>query len=140
MINSTDDELTRIQLSTKMKHYFATEVAPAAVKAGLPTTSVPMLLQGIGAHAPASTLLKISGVTPSILQAVQLAVVDSYAKTFQLIYLVSLAFGGMAIVFALSIDQKAFAAKMTNEVARKLQQGSVVHGVMEQRPDPEKAG
>lgn len=120
-----------IQLSSKIKHYFATEVAPAALKAGLSVEVVPTFLQYLAAGNKKG-LLTLPGVTPEILQTVFAAATSAYAKSYQLIYLVSLAFGGTTIIFALLVDGKALDAKMTSDIARKLQSGSVLQGVREQ--------
>lgn len=117
-------------LSNKIKHYFATEVAPAALKAGLSAEVVPTLLQNISL-GNTDGILKLPGMTPQILQTVLAAATSAFAKSYQLIYLVSLAFGGTTIIFALLVDGKALDAKMTTDIARKLQTGSVLHGVQD---------
>lgn len=113
-------------------------MAPAAIQAGVPVKVVPTLLEGLANHAPVSSLLKIPGITPNILEVVESVMVSSFAKTFRLIYLVSLAFGGLAIIFAFSLDGEAFDSKLTDAIARKLQHGSVLHGVVDERHDTEK--
>lgn len=77
-------------------------------------------------------------MTPQILQTVFDAAVSAFAKSYQLIYLVSLAFGVTTIIFALLVDGKALDEKMTTEISRKLQPASVLHGYKAGHVDPEK--
>ncbi|KIX03612.1 uncharacterized protein Z518_07165 [Rhinocladiella mackenziei CBS 650.93] len=71
-------------------------VSEATVKAGLPPTSVPSLLQalqamlsGTGAAPPS-----VPGLTPAVVVAAEDAVKTVYSNAYQLVYLVSITFGG----------------------------------------------
>ncbi|EXJ63305.1 uncharacterized protein A1O5_11626 [Cladophialophora psammophila CBS 110553] len=95
-------------------------VVPAILEAGLPPKSVVGFLTALsGGNLPA--LEKISGVTPAVIEAATTAALRSYENAFQLIYLVSIAFGCCATVAALLLDSKKLAERMTPDVARKLQ-------------------
>lgn len=77
-------------------------------------------------------------MTPQILQTVFEAAGSAFTKSYQLIYLVSLAFGGTTIIFALLVDGKALDEKMTTDISRKLQPASVLQGYDKNIVDPEK--
>lgn len=95
-------------------------VAPAALEAGLPESSLTDLFTAIAAGTT-SALLSVPGITPDILGAISSAVQLAYNKAFLVVYLVSIAFGACAIIAALVIDPSKMAGKMTTNIARKLQ-------------------
>ena len=72
-------------------------VAAAAAGAGLPVAEIPSLIGALVAKN-ATALRLIPGITPAILLAAEEAVKDSYVEGFKKVYLVSIAFGGAAIV------------------------------------------
>jgi len=83
--------------SNKLTEVLPTNVGTAAVKAGLPLTEVVAFVTALVAQNT-TALSEIKGLTPAILEAAQGAVKDSYVEGFQRIYLVSIAFGGAAII------------------------------------------
>jgi hypothetical protein len=101
-------------------------VAAAVLNAGLPEQSLPTLLGDL-ATGNIAGLSKIPGVTTQVLAAAGEAVPLAFTKSYQVVYLTSLVFGGVAIIFASLVDGKAWAARMTSEVARQLQPSSILH-------------
>lgn len=83
----------------KLADVIPTIVGTAAVAAGLPLAQLVPLLEDIAAQNT-SALATIPGITPSILLAVEGAVQDAYAQGFKKVYLVSIAFGGAAVLAA----------------------------------------
>jgi len=81
----------------KLLDVLPTNVGLAVVKAGLPITEVPAFIEALVAKN-LTAVAETKGITPTILLAANSAVNDSYVEAFQLIYLVSIAFGGAAIL------------------------------------------
>jgi len=84
----------------KLTTVLPTNVGLAAADAGLPITEIVNFVEALVAQNTTAIGL-IPGVTPAILLAAQEAVKDSYVAGFKLIYLVSIAFGGAAIISSL---------------------------------------
>lgn len=95
-------------------------VVPAVLNAGLPTSSVASFLTAL-ASGSTPALEQVPGVTPEVLQAATPAALRSSENAFQLIYLVSIAFGCCAIIASLAVNGPKLYERMTGEVARKLQ-------------------
>ena len=92
-------------------------IAPAALKAGLPSADLPALFAAIAAGT-ATAMEAVPGITPTVIAAVGDAVKAAYSQAFKTVYLTSIAFGGLSIIAALfitSIDDL-----MTDFVARKI--------------------
>jgi len=81
----------------KLADVLPTTVAVAATTAGLPLAEVPSLVGALLAQN-VTALGLIPGISPAILLAAEGAVQDSYIEGFKKVYLVSIAFGGAAIV------------------------------------------
>ncbi|KAJ9310837.1 hypothetical protein DTO271D3_8880 [Paecilomyces variotii] len=104
-------------LTNRLDETLAPTVTPAAVKAGLPKSSIPTLLKAIAAGT-SDALDSVPGMTSKIAAVVGEATKTAYSLSFKTVYLTSIAFGGLAIIaafFTRSIDDK-----MTSEVAQKL--------------------
>ena len=84
-------------LQNKVSAYLPTHVAEAAIVAGLPFTSAPAFVAAFVAQNTAA-LAKIQGVMTAVISAATFAVRESYAYCFKYIYLVSIAFGGTAMI------------------------------------------
>jgi heme A synthase len=95
-------------------------VVPAALETGLSQSSLTDLFTTRAARR-ASALEAVPGITPGILGAVSVAMQLAHSKTFQVVYLVSIAFGACAIIAALVIDPSKMADKMTTDIAQKFQ-------------------
>ena len=104
-------------LENRLKVTLPADVVPAAVKAGLKASEIPALFDAITAGT-AAALNAVPGITPAIEKAVGGALQDAYYAAFKTVYLVSITFGGLAILAALfskNIDEL-----MTGQVARKM--------------------
>jgi Fungal trichothecene efflux pump (TRI12) len=98
----------------KLADVLPTIVGGAALSAGLPLDQVPTLLEDIVAQNTTALTL-IPGITPTILLAVEGAVKDAYVQGFRKVYLVSIAFGGAAVIASLFLGN--IRKYMVNRVA-----------------------
>lgn len=89
-------------LQSKVAEVLPAAVAMAATSAGLPVGEVPALI-GALVNDNETAIGLIQGITPAILLAADIAVKDAYVEGFKKLYLVSIAFGGAAIVSSLFI-------------------------------------
>jgi predicted secreted protein len=85
---------------TKVTAVLPINVGLAVAKAGLPLTEIPAFIRALVAQN-ATALATIQGLTPTILLVAEEAVKVSYTEGFRKIYLVSIAFGGAAILSSL---------------------------------------
>ncbi|KAF5988510.1 fungal trichothecene efflux pump [Fusarium coicis] len=92
----------------------------ASALAWLPETSLASFLSAFTA-GKAEQLVKIPGVTPSVMNAAKVAGLRAFENAFQLVYLVGIAFGACAIIGTVLVDGKKWEEQMTAETARKLQ-------------------
>jgi hypothetical protein len=101
-------------LATEAAKYLPQKVIPAAVSAGLPSSSLATLFEAI----QNDNLTAVPGISQDIIAAVDVAVKDAYARSYQTVYLCTLPFGALLIISALfspNVEQY-----LTDEVARKL--------------------
>lgn len=101
-------------LATEAAKYLSQKVIPAAVSAGLPSSSLATLFEAI----QNDNLTAVPGISQDIIAAVDAAVKDAYARSYQTVYLCTLPFGALLIISALfspNVEQY-----LTDEVARKL--------------------
>jgi len=84
----------------KLHDVIPTLVGTAVAEAGLPIAEIPQFIVALVAQNT-TAIAQVKGITPKILIAAQAAVQDSYVQGFRMIYLVSLAFGGAAIIASL---------------------------------------
>jgi hypothetical protein len=104
-------------LTNRLTTTLPANVAPAALKAGLPSADLPALFAAIAAGT-ATAMEAVPGITPTVIAAVGDAVKVAYSQAFKTVYLTSIAFGGLSIIaslFITSIDDL-----MTDFVARKI--------------------
>ncbi|KAJ5543894.1 hypothetical protein N7494_005173 [Penicillium frequentans] len=104
-------------LNSRVAAVLPRDVSAAAVKAGLETSSVTYLLEAVSAGTT-TALQAVPGMTDSILAAIGNAEKTAYSQSFRTVFLVSIAFGGLAIIAAVvsvPIDDK-----LNNVVAAKL--------------------
>ncbi|KAJ9646711.1 hypothetical protein H2204_000403 [Knufia peltigerae] len=104
-------------LTNKVKSVALPEIAAAAVKAGLPESSIPELLAGFP-----SNLASVPGITKQIMAAVAVAGAQGYADAFRYVWYCALAFALCA--FAASFFTINYEKYLTDNVARKLQYGT----------------
>lgn len=91
------------------------EIPEVAISVGLPASSVSTLMEHIVGSLPIST---VPGMTDQISSIVTNAVKTAYSRSFQTVFLASIAFGGMAVVaavFSVPVDDR-----LNNTVAAKL--------------------
>ncbi|KAH7355670.1 fungal trichothecene efflux pump [Pyrenochaeta sp. MPI-SDFR-AT-0127] len=101
-------------LTTEASKYIPQKVMPAALAAGLPSSSLPALFAGI----TAGNFTAVPGISPEIIAATGGAVKEAYALSFRTVYLCTLPFGVLLIIAALfspNVEQY-----LTDEVARKM--------------------
>ncbi|KAK8868407.1 siderophore iron transporter [Apiospora arundinis] len=72
-------------------------IPPAVIGAGLPPTSVPTLLEA-AKTGKATALKAVPGINSTIIEAFSTAQKDSYSRSFAVIYLNTIAFGGVALI------------------------------------------
>lgn len=101
-------------LSTEAAKYIPQKVMPAALAAGLPSSSLPALFSGI----TAADFSSVPGISAEIIAATSDAVKEAYALSFRTVYLCTIPFGVLLIIAAvLSPNVEEF---LTDEVARKM--------------------
>ncbi|KAK5126030.1 hypothetical protein LTR85_011385 [Meristemomyces frigidus] len=103
-------------LSTELTTYLPQYVGPAAVAAGLPESSIPLLLAGVGA----GSFDAVPGINADIIAAIGSPIKDAYSISFRTVYLCTIPFGAIliaaAVFFCPNVEDY-----LTDEVARKLQ-------------------
>jgi len=102
-------------LNNKMASITPKLVSEAALKNGLPASSIPMLLL----DTATGNFTNVPGITPDITMAVGAAMADASAKSFRYVWYAVVAFGVLAIV-ASSLTTN-YNEHLTDEVARKMQ-------------------
>jgi Fungal trichothecene efflux pump (TRI12) len=85
---------------TKLTSVFPEIVGTAVIKAGLPISELVPFLTALSVKNT-TAIAEMHGLTPAILEAAQVGVNAAYAVAFKQIYLVSIAFGGAAILASL---------------------------------------
>lgn len=108
-------------LDNKLTKFVPEYVTPAAIKAGLPTTSLPALFTALAA----GNLTTVPGITPQIEAAVGAADAMAAAYAFQYVWYAVVAFACVAVIAAcLTVNYGEY---LTDTVERKLQ-GKTVEG------------
>jgi hypothetical protein len=106
-------------LSNRLTSTIPDRVVPAAESAGLDPSMVPDLLAAI-------KIKDLTDFSESVQAAVAGAMPNAYADAFRTVYLVSLAFGGIAIVGCFFV--KDAKKHLTSKVERKMHTGNPVKG------------
>ena len=100
--------------NNKLAQFVQTMVVPVAEKAGIQADQIPALLEGFSTGSFAD----VKGLTPEILNTVTIAYQTAFSKAVQIVYLISIAFGVLAIGGALiSPDPDS---KFTTQVSRRM--------------------
>ncbi|OCK84372.1 siderophore iron transporter, partial [Lepidopterella palustris CBS 459.81] len=107
-------------LDNKVKTNLPKYVIPAALKAGLPQTSLVALFTAITSGS-ATAALAVPGITPQILEAATAAAQLAYTKSFQTVYFASIAFGVLSIIASVFGVTSKLDGSITSDIARKLQ-------------------
>ena len=87
-------------LENKLLEVIPTNVGGAVAKAGLPLPEIPAFIRALLARNT-TAIAQLKGVTPTIVVEAIQAVDESYIEGFKLVYLVSIGFGGAAIISCL---------------------------------------
>lgn len=103
-------------LSTELTKYLPRYVVPAAIEAGLPSSSVPALLSGISTGSFAT----VPGISDAIIEAVGAPIKHAYSMAFRTVFLCTIPFGVILLVAAILYCPNV-EDYMTEDVARKLQ-------------------
>ncbi|KAK8102197.1 hypothetical protein PG984_015343 [Apiospora sp. TS-2023a] len=102
-------------LNTRLAENLASDVGPAAVRAGLPESSLPALLAAI----KLGDYSEVPGATGRVLDVVVAGVRDSYVASFKVVFYATIPFGFLLVLFACLVpDMEKY---LTGNVARRLQ-------------------
>lgn len=102
------------------------DVAAAAVKAGLPATSLTVFVTGI-ATGNVSLIESVPGVTPAIIGAGSAAAVAAYVESFHYGWYTALPFAIVALLIVFLLDGKKIKAQMTWLIERPVATIQHVH-------------
>jgi ribonuclease PH len=86
-----------VTLNTRLNKYIHSYVADAAIKAGLPTSSVEVFVKAI-ADSNSEGLSGINGATPAIISAGVAALKQAFADGIRAVYMIAVPFGALACV------------------------------------------
>ena len=90
--------------SARLPVFLARDVVAYAEAAGLPASSAAQLVAAAVGNGTAAAIDAVPGMTPSILEAVGLGTLAGYQDTFKVVFLATLAFGGLSIISAFFIE------------------------------------
>lgn len=102
-------------LTNKVTDYLPKNVAPAAVQAGLPESSLPALFAGI----TAGNFTAVPGISPKIIAIVGEEVQKSYIQSFRVVFWCTIPFGVLLIIFAALVPNMEEYLK--GNIAKRLQ-------------------
>ena len=89
-------------------------IATAAIKAGLSPTSVPGLISA-GLSGDAAALMKVPEVDPAIIAAMTVAQANTYADSFRYVWYALIPFAVLALIITLFV--RSTKAQMTSQIA-----------------------
>jgi len=107
-------------LSNKVEEVLPTKVAESVVPLGFKLQDLSALIMALSSGSQ-TALMKVPGISPRIISSAVYAIKDSYAEGFKLIYLISIAFGSVALLAA--IGTKNIDDTLTDHLAVELNQG-----------------
>lgn len=91
-------------LRTRLETTIPANVIPAATKAGLPASSIPSLISGLGGTTDL-TAEAVPGLTEGILQVASQAYKVTNSQAYSTVFLVSFAFGGLGMILCWFVVQ-----------------------------------
>jgi hypothetical protein len=94
------------------------EVAKASITAGLPVTSVPLLLEGLLTRND-TLLAGVPGISLAAFGAAEKAVSQPYADSFRFVWYSLLAFSSVSLILSFFI--KPTKSQMTGEIAAEVE-------------------
>ncbi|KAJ9635695.1 hypothetical protein H2204_005655 [Knufia peltigerae] len=100
-------------LTSKLKSILPAKIESAALKAGLPSSSLESLLVNYSTNMTA-----VPGITPEIMKSVGIAVEQGYADSFRYVWYAGIALGACSIISAFFIHN--YSELMVSEVSRKM--------------------
>lgn len=84
-------------LTNRSSSYVPSYVTAAALKAGLPPTSVPSFVEALAGNMP-TALLQVPGVNPSIIGAGVIALKQALADSIRVVFIIAASFGALACI------------------------------------------
>ncbi|KAK6857350.1 trichothecene efflux pump [Apiospora arundinis] len=109
-------------LNTRLAGHLESDVGPAAVRAGLPESSLADLFTAI----KIDDFSAVPGATRKVLDVVELGVRNSYVESFKVVFLATIPFGFLLVVFACFVPNME--KYLTGNVARRLQRKDTERG------------
>ncbi|KAK8004769.1 hypothetical protein PG990_010806 [Apiospora arundinis] len=109
-------------LNTRLAGHLESDVGPAAVRAGLPESSLADLFTAI----KIDDFSAVPGATRQVLDVVELGVRNSYVESFKVVFLATIPFGFLLVVFACFVPNME--KYLTGNVARRLQRKDTERG------------
>jgi hypothetical protein len=97
-ISTVASTIYSVVLATRTATELGRQIPAAVLAAGLPTDSVSAYMTAIAAGGSKALLSEVQGLTPEVLAAGTEAYRWAYTDAYKTIFLVSLAFGGLAII------------------------------------------
>ncbi len=124
-------------LSSKVPKEIAAYVPAAALKAGLPQSSLKDLFTAIAAGTP-KALAAVPGITPEIELAVAESLSNAYAAAYAYVYYAAIAVGGVGLIACICI--KDYDKFFTDHVPRQIYRpGAEKNLTLDEKTDPEYA-
>ncbi|KAK8024611.1 trichothecene efflux pump [Apiospora rasikravindrae] len=109
-------------LNTRLAGHLAADVGPAAIRAGLPETSLSALFAAI----KVDDFSEVPGATREVVDVVEAVVRDSYVASFKVVFYATIPFGVLLVAFACLVpDMDKY---LTGNVARRLQNKDAERG------------
>ena len=99
-ISAVASAVYSVVLTNRVTATIPAEVPPKVIAAGLPASSVAAYMEAIAAGGSPKLLAAVKGLTPQILAVGARAYQVAYTDAYRTIFLVSLAFGGLAMICA----------------------------------------
>lgn len=90
--------------SARLPVFLARDVVSYAEAAGLPASSAAQLVAAAVGNGTAAAIDAVPGMNSTILEAVGLGTLAGYQDTFKVVFLATLAFGGLSIISAFFIE------------------------------------
>ena len=93
-----------ITLTSRLTTTIPANVVPAAEQAGLPASSIPALISGLGGRTSLNSTV-VPGITPQILAVASQAYRVANAQAYKTVFLASFAFGGLGMIICWFVRQ-----------------------------------